>query len=582
MGGDWARNQKRANFLVQRFQKDAKSSVGTTKDFVDMGSLLTGPLSRAGASMEDIADVTKGAVIASRAFGIEADVAARDIEQALAGTLGQKDRFARALLEPMGITTKEWNKMVRESPGKAAAALKGAFEQPAIQKMADEQKNSWAGVTSTLEDNLQRAFAKVGLPLMKRMTAEIQKITQWFEENPEKVNAIAEKLAKGLVSAFEMAKSVFGFIARHKDLLLTIAKAALIFKAAGAITRGLAGFGGLFSLNNAAAEATKGMTGFSKGLMGTVAKFGRVAGILGTVAVGAQAVADFVLKKQEERIKRTTDDPMLKEQARLLGGAAAGSGTGIMSMQVRGAQTNARQLGFTDDLGAIAASMEGNRTGLMQQVHRRMSLQQGKATAGDKLMAQQVAKSAKDAGFLGKEGKLTAKGLNKAFGAFGVSDIGGAGGMLANAAKNRAVKTLRGGGSMAEVLAHLEEVNDQFATKELSNMIQFLRGLERANLINNAQNKMTWEEAAKKMRDSVVKGFMPLMSVFSLGDAAKKEDIAKDKKKGAVIGSRNTNVRISKIEVVSDDPDRFAHNLVGAFNDQTVSPSQARRAIQER
>ena len=134
MGGTWARNQKRANFLVQRFQKDAKASVGTTQDFVAMGGMLTGPLSRAGASIEDIANVTKGAVIASRAFGVEAEVAARDIEQALAGTLSQKDRFARALLEPMGLTTKKWNEMVRKTPKKSGANANGCIQSTGSQQ----------------------------------------------------------------------------------------------------------------------------------------------------------------------------------------------------------------------------------------------------------------------------------------------------------------------------------------------------------------------------------------------------------------------------------------------------------------
>lgn len=51
--------------------------------------------------MAELRDITAGATVAAKAFGIEAEVAALDIEQALAGNLTKEERFSRALREPM-------------------------------------------------------------------------------------------------------------------------------------------------------------------------------------------------------------------------------------------------------------------------------------------------------------------------------------------------------------------------------------------------------------------------------------------------------------------------------------------------
>lgn len=57
------------------------------------------------------------------------------------------------------------------------------------------------------------------------------------------------------------------------------------------------------------------------------------------------------------------------------------------------------------------------------------------------------------------------------------------------------------------------------------------------------------------------------------------QDVGKDK--ASAKGRRTTNVKINKIEIVSDDPARFAFNLVGAFEDHNKSPVQAKRTISE-
>lgn len=227
LGGEWSRNMKDATHLVEGLQMRAKKSVGTTKDMVEMASMIVRPLAAAGASMQDIEDVTAGATVAAKAFGIEAGMAALDIEGALMGQLKARDRFARALLEPMGYSTKSFNAL---SATKRLDALRKALKGPAVKAMADAQEKSFAGVTSTLQDNLQIALGKVGLPLMRKITEEVKRWNRWIDENPQKIEHFAKVFSDALVTGFNAVKEVANWVSENKDTLIMLAKAALAMK----------------------------------------------------------------------------------------------------------------------------------------------------------------------------------------------------------------------------------------------------------------------------------------------------------------------------------------------------------------
>lgn len=342
MGGRWSQNQKRANMLIRQFRDDAKASTATTKDFVDFASLVTGPLSRAGASMDQIRQITKGGVIAAKAFGIEGEVAARDIEQALAGTLSKKDRFARALLEPMGLTTTKWNEMVKKSPQKAADALTRAFNQPAIKQMAKAQENSWAGVVSTFQDHMQRFFGKVGMPLMKALTKEIQGWNKWLEKNEDTVQRWATSFGKAIVDAFKFAKRTIGFIIEHRDLLLTIAKAYLAVKAGGIVAGAVMGVGGMVGDMGLFGANLKGTNGKLKMF---ASRLGVATAGLGLLYVGAKAFANWVDKRQEKQLEETTagvrDNAMMRDI--LLGIRKPGMFGGTMLQDIEAGKVTPQQ-----------------------------------------------------------------------------------------------------------------------------------------------------------------------------------------------------------------------------------------------
>lgn len=241
-GEAWADNMGRAERLTERFQQRMKAAVGTTADAVNMAGMIVNPVMAAGGSMKQLEDMTIGAVVAAKSLGIQAEVAALDIQQALAGSLTSRERFARSLLEPMGFTTDKFNSL---SADKRMEVLNRALNSDAIKSMAKAQETSLAGSWSTFVDNLQQGAGKIGLPLFKALTAEVRSWNTWLDANQDKVAAFTKTLSDGLVTGFRMVKDAVMFLVENRDVLLSIGKVWAAVKIAGAGADMLGGFGGL-------------------------------------------------------------------------------------------------------------------------------------------------------------------------------------------------------------------------------------------------------------------------------------------------------------------------------------------------
>lgn len=226
-----------ATGMVDAFQRMAAASPATTKEFVGFADMITGPLLRAGGTIEDIKRATYGGVLGSNVFHIDAEQASRDIESVLAGTLSAKDRFARALLEPMGYTTAAINAMDGK---KRLKVLLGALENPSLIRAGQKIADTWNGQWSTLVDNIEMGLGKVGIPLFKQVTAEVKSWNTWLDRNKATVEDLGRKAGKYLVDGFHALKDGVASIVDHKDTLLQIAAGYLALKS-------LTGEGGVVS-----------------------------------------------------------------------------------------------------------------------------------------------------------------------------------------------------------------------------------------------------------------------------------------------------------------------------------------------
>lgn len=248
-GADISKTWDRAGTSVARFEQMAKSSALTTKDLVDTASGLTRPLLQAGLSMKDIEKLSFGVANAGKAFGIEGGIVAMDIEQALTVGVHQRDRFSRNILAQMGLG-KDGKGMDMEafnalSTDKRVETLKKALTSKAILDMAKKQgEDTYAGVMSTVEDNFQILTSRIGKPLFRAITVELQDWNKWLDANSQKIDEISDVIREGLVTGFRFVKSAVGFIVDHADTLIQIGKVWAAVKLGGMAGNLLGSVGG--------------------------------------------------------------------------------------------------------------------------------------------------------------------------------------------------------------------------------------------------------------------------------------------------------------------------------------------------
>ena len=242
-GAKLEKSWDRAGQSVATFNAMAAKSALTTKDLVNMASLIERPLLQAGVGMNQIEKVTFGAANASKAFGIGAEVAAMDIQQALGAGVHIRDRFMISLLAQKGIdyTPTKFNAL---TTAKRVEVITKATQSDAILAMAKKQgEDTFHGVTSTLEDNLSLLAGRAGLPLFKEITHEVQRWNAWLEKNADSVERMSKAIGSGLVSGFKQLKEYADVIASHADTLMAIGKVWAAVKLGGIIGGGL-GMGG--------------------------------------------------------------------------------------------------------------------------------------------------------------------------------------------------------------------------------------------------------------------------------------------------------------------------------------------------
>jgi hypothetical protein len=305
-GGGWEKNQEKSNALVDRFLIRAKETSATMADLALMGQWVTASVTAAGGSMKTLENITVGAAVAGKALGRETGDAGREISQMIGGRVEAVDVFGRQLLRSIGYA--DYQKFNKLKESQRLKLTEQALNQPALRAMAKAQSNQYAGVMSTLQDNLQITLGKVGLPLMKEITEEVKLWNSWIEKHPEKIAEMVRDVGSALKSGFGAVKSAVTWIADNKEVLLSLAKAALVMKG-GSLIAGTLGapFTALANLTGSmtmASNSTKGFAGAMTGVVGRLAQFGT---ILGTVGAGASFIADGILRGRDRALKQVVD-----------------------------------------------------------------------------------------------------------------------------------------------------------------------------------------------------------------------------------------------------------------------------------
>jgi hypothetical protein len=560
----WTDSFKMAGDMVGKLQEKAKASVGTTQEFVKMAQMLTQPILSAGGAMADLENLTAASVVGSKALGIEAETAARDVGQALRGVFNSQDQFTGAILGSKGFQGEEGRKRFNEMEGAARMrVLSEALSQDALSNLAKAQEQTFDGIFSTLQDNLQMTFGKAGLPLFKAIGEEIQRWNTWIDGNQDTVQRLVTELGTGLSEVFGVVKDAVGFMVDNAGTLTTLAKVWATVRAGKAIG-GLLG-GGLASGGNLLQRMGGGLLSKGFDTMGikaasagaSLASLGstiasRLLPGIGLAVVAFEGIYAWWKKsRQDEETARkrmaldTATKQMLDVQQRRESALRAkGELTGALSKaqieQLTGSAVSdaigplerAKLQGFTRP-GERAGTMEGAAPLRAGELDRLSPFGRVRVELAQKVLEE------------------TDRDLIDAQRA-----------LLKFAVDEKLISENRGRWSI-DAVRFQKEIRDrmELTSDEWSRVASQIFSMER----------------------ELQRGTIDIRDLFGLkyGQGDEDDMLIPRAMPDSMTSKPKVNVTIQRIEVQSDDPDRFVFGMVSAFQDAAKNPSSAMDTFRE-
>lgn len=224
-----------ANTLMENLSRRASTLPGSTAEYVSMLGNIAQPVIDAGLSMKQLEDITVGATVAAKAFGVDAEAGARDIDQALQGQFHSIDRLTGKALGAAGFKGEEGRARFNALPqAQRAQELNAAFNTPQIKALAEAQGNTFKGMFSTLEDAWSRFQGAVAKPIFDALKDSIKDLNAWIDANKAKLQEVADQIGGALLTAFHVVGAAIDFFIEHGEF----AKSLLI--AIGVVLGGLA------------------------------------------------------------------------------------------------------------------------------------------------------------------------------------------------------------------------------------------------------------------------------------------------------------------------------------------------------
>lgn len=543
---------KRADRVFANLQRRANTLPGTTAEYARFAGMITQPIMDAGLSMKDLEDLTVNSVVAAKSLREEAGVAARDIDQALRGQFRSTDPFAGKVLGSIGYKGEEGRSRYNAlSATDRAQELKRALMQKQWGQLAAAQGQTFSGVLSTFQDTLEQTLGKIGLPLFKAITEELKRWNVWAQANSAKLDAWGKDIASALVDGFGYVKSVVSFLIDHKADLIAWAKVLLALKAgqmvgnlgsslvggAGGLGAPIKGVGGAMgAAGPVAAAAMIGWqigrqldeaTGIGETLMKPVA---RLAGVWSDAAEEQDQKFKEIKKAMDHMAKRYQQEAQL---GRNMKGAAATDA----AARLRGATDVA-----SDNANDLSDAMRRNTISNLNPLSN-------KGRNRKRYLFDMYTPGAMEAmgGLEGHRAALETKYKT----AVSSTDA-----LLAQA-MNRLTEEQRRGIDV-----------EQTTQAVMSAMIQQLSGVRQMGTVFG----VPYGDPTKRA--------LTADEVMAIVRSANDLD-ASGNPRGKIKTPGKVNVTIQRIEVKSDDPDRFAFGLVEAFDDIARNPSGAMAAIRE-
>ena len=502
--GTFNDNIAEADALVKQYTIDARSSIATTADFVEMSKNLTAAVTGAGGSVKDLHDMTKGLVIAAKAMHMDPNFAAMETEEALMGVVTMRNRFAKKILQTVGYTGEEGRSRYGQLDAhKRLTEFQRAMGGAWLKDLAGAQEHSMMGAQTTFIDNAQLAAMRAGRPLFDAIKKSLNEQNTWLISNSQVVDHISDVVGGKLLTGYRAIKDITQFVAEHwKGIALIVGTMKM-----GSMASGIMGAGGFGSL--AGWQGAGGLVGMGAGMAG---------GLLGLIkkafvmAGSSPKYLDF-----EKGIQNIHKFHLPSFAAQLGIATVALTGLAIGAQQIAKWVDSAQSGKLARQATAGAGTMSATMAAL------------GRGFGGENELRQQLYSAG-----LASDSGVNSEAFKRAFQESGQSaDVW---------AKNLGIKAhdyMMSGGMGTMAVGFGNTVDD------ILNML--------------ARRLAVWNPDHSGLSTDSGLGMYGKYNVATPKDTGKKGDI---------------KVTIQRIEVTSDDPDRFAFGL-----DELVQTAASRRGL---
>lgn len=546
--------------LYAHLQKRAKSLPGTTMEYTQMLGAITQPITDAGGGLKDLEDMTVNSVVAAKALRVQWDVAARDIDQALRGQFHSVDQFTGKILGSVGYKGEEGRaKYNAMSAQDRLEVLRGAVLQKQLTQLAAAQGDSFSGLLSTLQSTAQEFFGKVGLPVFKAISVEIKRWNTWLDANEDKVDAFAQKLADGLVRGFGYVKDVITFVVDHADTLVNLGKIWLAVK----VGQGIGG--GVSSLQNMVG-AGEGNTG--TGLKGLIGWFRGSRDKFNPETGGYEYTKAGRGRQAVGGLSGAADNAGMLATSLAVGysiGTIINQNNQLSDSIAGVVRVNGEVLDATDSTTSKFIQLQRSMDALDEATQRAAKSVGGPRAVtnmiGSSNLAGQQANAIRD--YLNSGDMMTALQKKTYAQSLGLTDEDLTA-QKATAYQQRAA-AMQGRGDAVGIQTALA----------MQGALMLMTDYQKRTL---DEQKATADVSAY-IAQHLDKGNASLTDILHLILGATEDPTGKKSMK--MSQKPNVNITISRIEVQSEDPDRYAFGLVEAFRDAVKNPSQAVRTIRE-
>jgi hypothetical protein len=547
-GGSWEMATNNAERLYNEFQKFSQLTPVTTQDVMQFGNAVAVATFQAGGGMKDFKLLAEQGTVAAQALGMQADYTSREISEMLMGNVNNRMMFAKQILGMANMTEEAFKKLSGHGRMEVIEKVLGGT---AMQNATKAYSESFTGVTSTLKDNLQILLGKVGLPLFKAVTAEVQHWNQYIGENQGKIERMAKALGSDLVDGFRMVKDAVMFLVEHKDLLIKIGEIWLAAKGASMLGGSI---GGLMKGAGGLGANVKGVGGAmgSMGQLGAAFSVGYMIGDALNPAVNS-------LVDEVKKLTGTFDwaaDRMQHKQADITAAMDAWDNA------VNAAADRARGKGGSS--GVDETSLATIQAGQLDLYRKQLAeLQNFQNPQGGFAMSQR---------YFGGGDTLGLADLLSQHGIDAHSNIS------ENSAEYQ--QTLQDLQASIDKLGSLSETGKAITQGDYLNAVNGLTDYQKDSLNVQKAQQSILEEVVKSLNAGQF-GYLDPQRVHDLVAAATDDPTGKLHNSDKLAKASKVNVTIQRIEVKSDDPDRFVFQMIEGLRDAARNPSSALDALRE-